>query len=443
MSSNNVSIIPIQQAIMQNNFDMVKVLLESGSQDINAQSILGSALHILAVMPRVDFQIFDLLLSHGANVNAVDLNGNTPIHIAGLHNPVTDVIIALLKNGANIDMPNAEGYTALEYLKIRSDWHRIQKEGSDYIRISSNTEIQSKKPTDNKMAVEVFLKKVWEAMNYCTTGLRYFEQDSYIECIKECMKGLQCYPHKESDNISDIPGHARVFFASAHNNIGAAYARMQQWQQALREYEKVLFYSPDDPESLNNIGACHNELGNIEESIKCREKALFFNPSYAEAHVNLGNSYLQKREYAKAIPEYTEAINIKQKHGQGYTIAYFNRAVCYNNLGMSEDAIADYNFVKQYDFDNEFTEVYQRQGLLYALQGDHKKAIEDFTQMITLAKNNQQKAVAYNSRAISWAVLGNIQQAFNDFNTAIKLYPGYNEPIYNQEILLKKMRNIF
>jgi tetratricopeptide (TPR) repeat protein len=436
MITNNVVNL-LQQAIIHNNAAMVKLLVESGSQDINAQSETGTALHILALMPDIDPLILELLLSNGADINAAGPGGDTPLHTAAF-SPFTSVIVTLLKNGADINISNEFGYTALDHLSIRRDWKSLQKEIAPYIQVPSNTVSWMKKSTDKRKELEEFMKGRWDAMDYYTRAYQYANTGYYAESIKEYVRGLQHYPYKESDNISGIPASARVFFADTHNNIGATYAKMGQWRSALEEYEKVLFYLPDDPEALNNIGACHNKLGDIEESIKCRQKALVAYPDYAEAHVNLGNSYLYKKEFMAAIDEYTRAIDIWQKDERVYTIAYFNRAVCYNNLEMFEKAIADYEIVKKYDFGNEFIDAYQRQGNIYALQGDHVKAIDDFTEMTKRTKSSEEKAVAYNSRAVSFAVLGNVRQAFEDFNTAIKLYPSYDEPVYNLEGLMKK-----
>ena len=438
MIINNV-MSPLQQAIIHNNASMVKLLVESGTQDVNGQSEAGTALHVLAIMPNIDPQIPELLIANGANVNSTENpDGDTPLHTAAICNPSTSVIVALIKNGADVNIPNGAGYTALEYLSIRRDWKHLQQDLSPYIQIPSNTVPRLRKTTGKKKEIKKFMRDRWEALDHFTKGYTYAQTGCYAESIKAYAKGLRHYPYKKRDSIGSIPASARVFFADTHNNIGASYARMGQWRSALEEYKKILFYLPGDPEALNNIGACYENLGDMEKSITSRLEALIGNPDYAEARANLGNSYMLKKEFEAAIVEYTHAINIWQKNGRGYTYAYFQRAVCYNNLNMFREAIADYDLVKQYDFENKYIIAYQNQGSIYALQGDHIRAIDDFTQVINKTKNNHEKALAYNSRAISYAVSGNVRQAFEDFSMAIKLYPGYDEPVYNLEVLKRK-----
>ncbi|KAK3610172.1 hypothetical protein CHS0354_038811 [Potamilus streckersoni] len=62
--------------------------------------------------------VVELLVEVGANVNAVDVDKNTPLHIAAVNRPCrADVIHSLLKNGAHIDAANKDRKTAMQLIR--------------------------------------------------------------------------------------------------------------------------------------------------------------------------------------------------------------------------------------------------------------------------------------------------------------------------------------
>lgn len=93
---------PLNTAFEQNNLPALKLLLEHKA-DANAEPILGHA------VSRGYREMVDLLLLHKADVNLPDELGRTPIFVAD------DAMLAkiLLKNGANINHADKNGFTPL------------------------------------------------------------------------------------------------------------------------------------------------------------------------------------------------------------------------------------------------------------------------------------------------------------------------------------------
>ena len=62
-----------------------------------------------------DAETVQLLIEHGASVNAYDKNHQTPLHrLSSCDDPNADCLRLLLENGADVDVEDDEGLTAIQ-----------------------------------------------------------------------------------------------------------------------------------------------------------------------------------------------------------------------------------------------------------------------------------------------------------------------------------------
>ena len=73
--------------------------------------------------------------------------------------------------------------------------------------------------------------------------------------------------------------------------------------------------------------------------------AIKINPKYFEALNWRGKAYAAKRDYNRAIADYTEAIRFDQI----YVDAYNNRGLAYKAQGRKAEAIADFRKAQSID----------------------------------------------------------------------------------------------
>ena len=123
---------PQHEAVLLNNYNTLKVLLQSGANatvhcdtgisNIHFETfVLGkfenkrcpcgfSPLHIAAMYGH--HSIAELLIEHKADVNAGDCNGSTPLHVASCQG-MSSLIILLVNSGADINVRSQNGSTPL------------------------------------------------------------------------------------------------------------------------------------------------------------------------------------------------------------------------------------------------------------------------------------------------------------------------------------------
>lgn len=91
---------------------MVQLLLESGSNVRFLDGRRATALH-RSVVNQGDATIANMLLEAGSPIDAVDIDGNTSLHIAAMED-ARAVALSLLENGANSRIKNKDGLIPLQ-----------------------------------------------------------------------------------------------------------------------------------------------------------------------------------------------------------------------------------------------------------------------------------------------------------------------------------------
>jgi tetratricopeptide (TPR) repeat protein len=167
---------------------------------------------------------------------------------------------------------------------------------------------------------------------WINASLYRYQSGDYAGCIAAAQQALKINPNS----------------ALAYNNIGAAYAGMKQWSQAIDSERQALRLQPEftlaknnlalyaqlkagkesppaaamPPEEWLNASLRANQAGRYQESIQDARAALRLRPNYAEAYNNIAAGYESLGQWDEAIAAAKEAIRINP----GYQLAKNNLA---------------------------------------------------------------------------------------------------------------------
>ena len=157
------------------------------------------------------------------------------------------------------------------------------------------------------------------------------------------------------------------------------------------------------------------------------EKALKFDPNLEMAYFRMAEYYYYKREYLKAIDNFTKSISCtsKQYHHMemcgpfSKSYQYFTRGQCYYYNSEFEKSESDY--LKAIQLEPQDYKPYLTLGMLDYNKRRYKEALDWYNKGIELCNVI---SVAYFDRAlVYWYGFSNSEKALADLEHAIKLDP--------------------
>lgn len=154
--------------------------------------------------------------------------------------------------------------------------------------------------------------------------------------------------------------------------------RQKEYQRAIDTFTKVLNLTPDHLESLRLRGSIYMQLNKLEAAIKDFEKAVLTGPDTEGVFSDLGTAWYYNKNFDKALENYNTEIG----RGHENHLVYFNRALCFEQLGEIDKALEDLS--KSLTFKPDFYWGYCFRGNLLFHRKDYANAAKSYQKAVAI-----------------------------------------------------------
>lgn len=153
-----------------------------------------------------------------------------------------------------------------------------------------------------------------------------------------------------------MPEREDVFQKAMNEGHSAAWD--QDWKKAAAEYRKALQEIPDHPKALNSLGLALYQLGEVEEALRIYQHLAQFSPddpftwekiaqlserlgeinTAVEASMKAAEAFFNQRDVQKAIENWSRVTTLNPEH----VLAHSRLAVVHERLGQKQPAVTEY-----------------------------------------------------------------------------------------------------
>ena len=274
---------------------------------------------------------------------------------------------------------------------------------------------------------------------------------NYTKAIEYYNKALKAYSSDLGENHSST--------GIILNDLGLAYHRKGDYNEALKYYEKSLLYDKQGNDSSitqNNIAVTYLDLGESQKAINSLERALneaggneIDSSTKASSFQHLGSAYKNLAKYDEAVKYYKKSLDLRKQvlkvNKSDLALSYRMLGSTYVEIGLYEKAesvlekavkITLVNFGERH---LETAYAYSELGFYWRKKGEYDKALEYSEKSLAIkkkifGKDNINVAVNLNQIGIllhSRGSVGDLEKSVNYLQESLrirKLKSGSNHP---------------
>lgn len=260
--------------------------------------------------------------------------------------------------------------------------------------------------------------------NFFSLGEKYYKKGDLISARAMFEDIITLNPdHQEAkDYISRIENT----FGEVVDSIfarGVSYYEQANYINAVDEMEKVLALNPDHEEAkeyITLIEEKQSELKRVKLALKKKQEEERRNRKIS-AYLKKGLTYYQRKQWAKAIKSFNEVLVLDPNHKE----VLEHTAICYYEQGLilhSEDKL-----LKALDTFNN----------VLKLNPEHEQAQE---QILRIKEECREKAEEYNRKGLVEYTKGNLKEAIESWENALRFHPDLETARKNLERARKEIK---
>jgi tetratricopeptide (TPR) repeat protein len=191
--------------------------------------------------------------------------------------------------------------------------------------------------------------------------------------------------------------------------LGSSYFTIEDYDNALTNYKKVLELDNENAPALAFIGSYYRNKGDYQQALHYYNLSLSINPDYAYAYDGIGTAYYFTHDYENSIKYLTKAY--KMDPTLRYTATFL--ADSYLQQEDYDSVLKLANDKLRYNTDNY--DMHSYLGFAYFMKNEVEPAIFFYKKAINLTPSTNLNRLAYNNAGLGFSYLRN-----KEYNQAIK-----------------------
>lgn len=221
--------------------------------------------------------------------------------------------------------------------------------------------------------------------------LSYYRYQSYRvnDSIESSLGRIQAYrtllSQAGEDDALITPRKKNMLLSELYTSLGNEYFNLYRLEEAVENSTIAIGFNIANQHAYYNRGYFYQLLGKDSLAIEDYTKTLMNDNNYVDAYYNRAIIFENKKDYPKAVADYSEAVKLCPSY---LVDIYNNRGNAYHEMNALKEAIADYN--KALEIDSTKAITYCNRAEVYLKLNDMAKANADYKRATELDSTNIQ-----------------------------------------------------
>lgn len=200
--------------------------------------------------------------------------------------------------------------------------------------------------------------------------------------------------------------------------------------EAIKIYDQVLFFAPDDFDAMHLKGLALYQTGRADDAIRLLTKAIQKRPTFAQVYNNRGLALQASGKREDALRDFGKALQLKRDYAE----AIYNKGNVLRELGRLGEAAEAY--AQALALNPAIPEIYNSIGVLNKDLTAWPEAIRNFEKALSLRPGYLDAMV---NLANALREVGAFDAALEQYDKALKLHPAHAEASNNRGNVLREL----
>ena len=240
---------------------------------------------------------------------------------------------------------------------------------------------QEKRVPEPKAAQELGPGLKEDARKAYQNGLQLEKNKQYLDAVAAFREAIDIDPQ----------------FADAYGHLGLVQIELKNYLEAIGAFKRQLASTPPEPQKQAaihaNLGYAYERSKDLDQAIEEYKKVIELTPNNADAFATLAAAYGEKGLTAEAVNAYQKSLELRPNDKE--TLRTFGALCRDNNLFVESTHI----YEQLYSFDKNDAEAIRSLAWLYLKIESYPKAIEMYRKLLAMEPENMGErlnlAIAY------------------------------------------------